>query len=588
MANDIVKAVSSNDIHNGSVIVRQAGSPYYQLGNSSNPDFTDPSITDIQSKYDTSFDDPNYYGGSSSSNTFTGSGDVSLDNLSVNGMLVVGSGSSFDGNITGFIQSPVLFYNPHDVDSSYYGFMAGTTGSVKRYLAWYDYDATDVNDKKWLLGVNRQNSFILFDTDSSAHIMFVYQSGEINGSAANSTELNSKRSAAVRINYHGEPSATLGSGGLEVYNGGASPKLIMKAANNELQIRDQSTMASGVGGELELWGRLYTDIATPLFPFARIKAKKENSTDASSLTTLAFSTTTSAGSPTEKMWLNSQGRLGIGNTGAIGSVFEFTPQRSIHVIGNDYTSHIRVQNAKPTGAWSSIRTEMPGFEIVTADLNAGNQYGGIKWYTTDASLTTTNPKLTAGISARATQTLDGDTKGGTSIDIGITDDTAGTTNAVKTIFSIDGSAGSGVTNRARGIRLFDSDDGSTNAYIGGWRFGYRTTEGSLTGAGITIQANVPSGAKLVGTLLRVDSEIGATTGTAWSASYTGGNTQSIASGLAFAKNTKANRLFDPYIQSPITSGETDISILVNSGIFLSGIVHTQVFYEYLENLGNAP
>ena len=130
---------------------------------------------------------------------------------------------------------------------------------------------------------------------------------------------------------------------------------------------------------------------------------------------------------------------------------------------------------------------------------------------------------------------------------------------------------------------------SANDYTGAWRLGYRTAEATLSGTSTAIQVNIPAGAKLVGTLLRVDTAITSGNGaTSWTAAYTGGASATIGTGLAFAKNTKANALFNPYAATPIATSEVDIVVSANSGSFSGGVVHAQVFFEYLENLGNAP
>lgn len=62
MANDIIEAVSANDIKNGTVVVTvlPTGSGTYK-----NDDHVTnlPNISQIQAKYDTRFDDPRYYAG---------------------------------------------------------------------------------------------------------------------------------------------------------------------------------------------------------------------------------------------------------------------------------------------------------------------------------------------------------------------------------------------------------------------------------------------------------------------------------------------------------------------------------------------
>jgi len=61
MANDIIKAKTSNDIKNGTALVsvNKAGSTKTEDTYVSNS----PTMSNIQAKYDTRFDDPRYYTG---------------------------------------------------------------------------------------------------------------------------------------------------------------------------------------------------------------------------------------------------------------------------------------------------------------------------------------------------------------------------------------------------------------------------------------------------------------------------------------------------------------------------------------------
>lgn len=87
----------------------------------------------------------------------------------------------------------------------------------------------------------------------------------------------------------------------------------------------------------------------------------------------------------------------------------------------------------------------------------------------------------------------------------------------------------------------------------------KTTEatGTTTAAtSFTIQANIPSGAKIEGCQLRNDVALTSSDGgTTYSAAYSGGGSGAICSGTAFAKNTKENSF-----TSEVTTGETDITV----------------------------
>lgn len=61
MANDITKAISANELKNGTTIVTCSSTGRYSLLNTYVKNT--PTITDIQDKYDNRFDDPSYYYG---------------------------------------------------------------------------------------------------------------------------------------------------------------------------------------------------------------------------------------------------------------------------------------------------------------------------------------------------------------------------------------------------------------------------------------------------------------------------------------------------------------------------------------------
>lgn len=77
MANDIIKAISSNDIKNGTLLVSCTRTGQYSLSNAYVKNT--PTITDIESKYDNRFDDPSYYYGGGN----VDGGDVGGDVLGV-------------------------------------------------------------------------------------------------------------------------------------------------------------------------------------------------------------------------------------------------------------------------------------------------------------------------------------------------------------------------------------------------------------------------------------------------------------------------------------------------------------------------
>lgn len=106
---------------------------------------------------------------------------------------------------------------------------------------------------------------------------------------------------------------------------------------------------------------------------------------------------------------------------------------------------------------------------------------------------------------------------------------------------------------------------------------------TLSGASTNIEVNVPSGAKLLGVQLRVDTAITSATGTTWSAAFTGGSSTALASGQAFTQNTKVSKM----LEDEISSGEVDITITPNTGTFTGGAVKAIVYYEELVAMGDA-
>ena len=96
-----------------------------------------------------------------------------------------------------------------------------------------------------------------------------------------------------------------------------------------------------------------------------------------------------------------------------------------------------------------------------------------------------------------------------------------------------------------------------------------------------IEVNIPSGARILGSQLRVDTALSSGDGgTTWSAAYIDGTTASIGSGLAFTKNTKNNVMYDANTATDITTAETDITVSINSNNFTAGgVVRAIIYYE---------
>jgi hypothetical protein len=106
------------------------------------------------------------------------------------------------------------------------------------------------------------------------------------------------------------------------------------------------------------------------------------------------------------------------------------------------------------------------------------------------------------------------------------------------------------------------------------------TTGALSGASGSCAVNVPSGALIIGSQLRVDTLItSGDGGTTWGAIYATGATQTIAANTtAFTANTKVNKFFDANAATPITSGQTTITVAPNSGTFSGGVIRCITYY----------
>ena len=109
------------------------------------------------------------------------------------------------------------------------------------------------------------------------------------------------------------------------------------------------------------------------------------------------------------------------------------------------------------------------------------------------------------------------------------------------------------------------------------------TTGTLSGATGSIAVNVPSGARILGVQLRVDTLITSATATSWSAVYVNTPTVAIAAAQAFAANTKFNALHPVY---EITTGTVTITITPNLGTFTGGVIRAICYYESLDAMAS--
>jgi len=98
-------------------------------------------------------------------------------------------------------------------------------------------------------------------------------------------------------------------------------------------------------------------------------------------------------------------------------------------------------------------------------------------------------------------------------------------------------------------------------------------------ASVTITLSVPSGARLLGAQLRVDTALAV--GETWDAAYSGGSTTAIATNQAVAQNTKVNTMYNTNGASDITANTTNIAITKNGGgaFTAQGTIRAIVYYE---------
>jgi len=110
-----------------------------------------------------------------------------------------------------------------------------------------------------------------------------------------------------------------------------------------------------------------------------------------------------------------------------------------------------------------------------------------------------------------------------------------------------------------------------------------TPAGTTTNFVITL--SIPTGARLLGCQLRVDTAL--TAGETWKADYSGGSTTAIAAaGQAVAKNTKINKLH----VDEIATNTTNVTITRDAGNFTNGVgvIRAIAYYEALDILADAP
>lgn len=107
-------------------------------------------------------------------------------------------------------------------------------------------------------------------------------------------------------------------------------------------------------------------------------------------------------------------------------------------------------------------------------------------------------------------------------------------------------------------------------------------------ATVTIQVNLPIGAKILGVQLRVDTALAG--GETWDAEWNdGASLQAICTNQAVDKNTKVNKFHDDNANTPLCDAETDIVLSPNGGgsFTAQGNIRAIAYYQVFEAMGDA-
>jgi len=157
-------------------------------------------------------------------------------------------------------------------------------------------------------------------------------------------------------------------------------------------------------------------------------------------------------------------------------------------------------------------------------------------------------------------------------------DVAGTTNLVGPV-NITGD-----TTVSGDIAIQDATEGSGLMSLKT----FTASSGALIGATDKIEVNIPTGAIIVATQLRVDVAVTNAGDNTWAAAFSGGSTAAIqAAGGAAAKNTKVNTFFDANGATAIAASETDITLTPQGADFTAGEITAVVYYYTLTALDDA-
>jgi len=145
-----------------------------------------------------------------------------------------------------------------------------------------------------------------------------------------------------------------------------------------------------------------------------------------------------------------------------------------------------------------------------------------------------------------------------------------------------------------GVRLFVNDEEVIYIFNGtDWEYStpltnlktrVATATVTMVVAGtVTLQVNIPSGAKIIGCQLRVDDGMVES----WDAEWNdGASLQAIVSAAATPQNTKVNKFHDDSANTPLTDAETDIVLAPNAGGNFSaiGTISAIAYYQTLSTM----
>jgi hypothetical protein len=205
------------------------------------------------------------------------------------------------------------------------------------------------------------------------------------------------------------------------------------------------------------------------------------STGSRSVDNIAFTT----GGITERMRLDSTGRLGLGTS---------SPSTLLHVSGTSTSAIVRIAS---TGAGAaSFNGSGAGLELICGNANTTDKYTpSIKFGSTDSEFTTTNPKFGAAIIAETAQSYVSDTNGGMNLGFWTSPANPGTGNGLVQRMNITqaGNVGIGTTVADRLLHI-QAAGTEVNA-----EFRIQNTDGAgrqitFTGAGSTTQTIRSTGA----------------------------------------------------------------------------------------------